>query len=193
MIRIHFRYNEETWTTYNKTLTITILIISVLAFIGSFAESNNPSEKPNFIVLGLIYIVLGLVYLFFAIRALKIWLKRKNLMDGARICQGYIINKIVTSGWRRTSVDDSSHGWYSYISLLVQYVDPYTGVVKQLETPIVNGDPFTYLSSLDVAVYVKPDGSAWATEFKWIKSLKDSWSRNNPEEANRIKPIQKDE
>ena len=191
LIRIHFRYIEEIWTTYNKTLNIAMISIILLAFVGALVESITISELPEYIVIGLVFIVLGLVYLLFALKAFKVCLRRKKRMKGTRISQGYIKNKIVTSGWRISRSDSDGH--YEYINLQIQYINPFTGEERLLETPRVNGDPFTYLSSLDVTVYVKPDGSAWATDFKWIKSLKDSWGLNNPELADRIKPIRREE
>lgn len=189
LIRIHFRYTEEIWTTYNKTLNMAMISIVFLAFIGALVELRTTSELSEQIEIGLVFIVLGIVYLLFALNAYKVSLRRKERMKGTRISRGYIKKKIVTSGWSMSRLGDHSSGHYSYINLQIQYVDPFTGEEKLLETPRVNGDPFTYLSSLDVTVYVKPDGSAWATDFKWIKSLKDSWRLNNPELADRIKPI----
>lgn len=112
-------------------------------------------------------------------------------MKGARIAQGHIQNMIITSGWSVSR--PNGNGQYHYINLLIQYVDPFTGEEKLLETPRVNGDPFTYLSSLDVTVYVKSDQSAWATDFKWIKSLKEGWGLNHPELVERINPIRREE
>lgn len=170
-----------------------MISIIFLAIIGAIVEVRTISELSEQIVIGLVFIVLGLVYLLFALNAYKVFLRRKERMKGTRISQGYIKNMIVTSGWSMSRLDDNNSGHYSYINLQIQYVDPFTGEERLLETPRVNGDPFTYLSSLDVTVYVKPDGSAWATDFKWIKSLKDSWRINNPELADRIKPIYRKE
>lgn len=191
LIRIHFRYTEETWTTYNKTLNLAMLSIIFLAFIAALTELKTNSAPSKFIVIGLVFTVIGLVYLIFALKALKVLLRRKERMKGARIAQGHIQNMIITSGWSVSR--PNGNGQYHYINLLIQYVDPFTGEEKLLETPRVNGDPFTYLSSLDVTVYVKSDQSAWATDFKWIKSLKEGWGLNHPELVERINPIRREE
>lgn len=168
-----------------------MISIIFLTLIASLTELKSNSEPSEYIVVGLVFTAIGLIYLLFAWKALKVRLSRKKRMKGARIAQGYIQNKIITSGWSVSR--PNGNGDYHYIQLLIQYVDPFTGEEKLLETPRVNGDPFTYLSSLDVTVYAKPDGSAWATDFKCIKSLKDGWGLNHPELAERIEPIRRDE
>ena len=59
-------------------------------------------------------------------------------------------------------------------NLIVEYISPYTNEVIEFITDKVNGNPFTYLSSLDVTVYALEGGSAYVTDFKKIKNLKDA-------------------
>lgn len=58
--------------------------------------------------------------------------------------------------------------------MIVEYLNTDTNELEQFITQSLNSSSFTYLASLDVTVYVLPDGTAWATDFKRINKLSDS-------------------
>lgn len=181
-IVVHFRYQEEVWSLYNKTFNIGTIVFLLMCFIG-YVASDTPNSKY-------VFVVLGIIYMFFVVKTIRIWMKRKNIMRYGSKCRGSIINMIVEEGSVSDMVDaDFMSRSYELVTLLVEYVDPNTGETKQFETSEVNGNPFFYLSSLVVTVYIQPDGNAWATDFQGLRSLKDSWLRNNKEMAKNIKPI----
>jgi hypothetical protein len=130
-------------------------------FAGS--QSNEPSS---------VYVLpfLLLIHLFFVFYSIKIELRdRKRRKLGVK-CKGKIIDKIVKRG--RYKYNDMEYRRTIY--LIVEYVHSQTGKVKRFQTTSVNCCPYTYLSSLDVTVYELPDGTAWATDFQRIKTLKDA-------------------
>lgn len=160
-IKVNFMYQEQVWSLYNKTFNMgTILFALLLPLAYSMSEANDTKY---------VFIVLALVYLIFIIKTIRIFLRNRKFKKQGTKCKGIIVDKVVKRGYSRKSGDH-----YSLVSLLVEYENPRTGEKKSFVTPYVNGCPFTYLSSLDVTVYEMPDGSAWATDFKRIKSLKDA-------------------
>lgn len=176
---VHFRYTEKYWSLYYKPFNIGTAVFFFLNFLGYLASDASDA----------IYVLLieGIIYMLFVLRTYRIWRKRQKFKRYGRKCNGVILNLIIKEDYSYSYDTGPRHT--NTITLLVQYANPITGEVKIFETPEVNGNPFTYLSSLDVTVYVLPDGSAWATDFKWIRSIKEGWEFKNKELAKNIKPI----
>ena len=113
--------------------------------------------------------IIGLVYLGFWIKTIRIKKKYKYYEENGTKYNGMIKDIKVVTGRRGPAGDK-----YTIVYLVVEYKNPYTNKIEQITTESVNGNPFIYLSSLDVTVYVLKDGKALVTDFKKIKKLTDS-------------------
>jgi hypothetical protein len=115
-------------------------------------------------VLGFIMVI----YIGFAIKTLKINNKYKYFMKNGIKTSGIIKDIKVKEGHAGLVADVDNQ--YEIVYLIVEFKNPYSNKIEQFTTESVNGNPFIYLSSLDVTVYVLSDGRTLATDFKRIKN-----------------------
>ena len=167
LIKIYFRYFRETFSFYNKKLKIGLIFLIILCPIIAYTNSSSDSD---FIVSIAVISFLILIYIIIGFHTMIIRKEYKYFEENGIKCNGRIINMISQNCGRVRQSDDDTYYYY----LLVGYVHPTTNKFEQFKTERINGNPYTYLSSLDVTVYVLPDGRALATDFKRIKHLKDS-------------------
>ena len=168
-IKIKFRYSDEVWSFLNEQFTKWAIIFFVFLFLVGYFASDF---KTTMGVLGFITII----YIGFGIKSLKIKNKYQYFMKYGTKTSGVIKDIKIKEG-------HNSHGKrYEILYLIVEYQDPYSNKIEQFTTESVNGNPFTYLSSLDVTVYALPEGRALATDFNRIKKLSDSVECQNSEE-----------
>jgi len=167
-IKIYFRYCEESLSFYNKTLRLAMIVFGIMQIAGWCV---SPDKSP---VLGIIIILVDvLVIMFIGIRTIKIKRRYEYFEENGRKCNGRIVDVTRKDG----GYDEEAHADTTLLYLLVEYVHPISGEAVRFQTKRVNSDPYTYLSSLDVTVYVLPDGRVLATDFKRVRHLKDSVSR----------------
>lgn len=189
LIKINFMYTEEILSFLNKTFTKYAIGFLAFLFLVGYLFSDF---KTTISVLGIIV----LVYVGFIIKTIKIKKKYKQYKQNGVKCDGIIKDIKVVEG--HSGLLNTYENRYEIVYLIVEYKNPYTNKIEQITTESVNGNPFTYLSSLDVSVYVLDDGKTLVTDFKRIKKLTDSVKcQNNTEykqeieyqEKNRFKYI----
>lgn len=165
LIKVDFKYAEEKVSFLNKSFTIGAVIFFLFLLLVGYSESDI---KTTIDVLGFI----SIIYLVIGIKTIKIINKKNYFKKNGIKCQGFIKDMKITRGHR--GLTNTYDNRYHLVSLIVQYVNPYNNQIEEFVTDYVNGNPFTYLSSLAVTVYVLPDGRKYATDFKKIKNLKDA-------------------
>lgn len=173
LIKVNFGYVDEVWSFLNKKFTKWAIIFFIFLFLVGYFVSDF---KTTLGVLGFI----TLIYIGFAIKTLKIRNKYKYFMRNGTKTSGIIKDIKVKEGHTGLTADLDNR--YEIVYLIVEFKNPYSDKIEQFTTESVNGNPFIYLSSLDVTVYVLPDGRALATDFKRIKKLSDSVKCQNNEE-----------
>ena len=164
-IKVNFKYEKEIWSFLNKTFTIWAIVFLIFIFLVGLFTSDFITTIA---IIGLFL----LVYLGFGIKTIFL-IKEKNYYKKYGIkCKGKIKDfKVV----RETYIDsDDGIERIVNIYLIVEYISPYTNEVVEFITDKVNGNPYSYLSSLDVTVYALDDGRAYATDFKKIKKFEDA-------------------
>lgn len=162
-IKVFLRYDAESMSFYNKTLVKGLITFFVFLLLVGISVSEPVT------VVGVLGVVL-FVYALIGIRTICLKKRYDEFRKRGIKCQGKIVEKVVRKG----RYDYDSRARSTFVHLTVAYEHPYTGEAVLFETDSVNGCPYTYLSSLDVTVYVLPDGRAWATDFKRVKKLKDA-------------------
>lgn len=172
LIKVNFRYVNEVWSFLNKSFTKWAIIFFIFLLLVGYFVSDF---KTTMGVLGFITII----YIGFAIKTLKINNKYKYFMKNGTKTSGTIKDIKVKEGHAGLTADIDNR--YEIVYLIVEFKNPYSNKIEQFTTERVNGNPFIYLSSLDVTVYVLPDGRALATDFKRIKKLSDSVKCQNDE------------
>lgn len=173
LIKVNFRYVDEVWSFLNKKFTKWAIIFFIFLLLVGYFVSDF---KTTMGVLGFITVI----YIGFAIKTLKIKSKYKYFIKNGTRTNGIIKDIKVEEGHTGLTADIDNR--YEIVYLIVEFKNPYSNKVEQFTTESVNGNPFTYLSSLDVTVYVLPDGRALATDFKRIKKLSDSVKCQNNDE-----------
>lgn len=164
-IKVYFRYSKEILSFLNKTFTkFAIGFFIFLLLVGIFCSDFKTTASVLFFIL--------LVYLGFGIKTIAIKKEQNKFIKNGKKCSGII--KDVKIEYHHYFDHKDGIERLTYIYLIVEYINPYTNKVVQFTTDKVNGNPYNYLSSLDVTVYVLPDGTAWATDFKRIENLSDS-------------------
>lgn len=165
LMKIYFRYSKEVWSFLNKTFTkFAIGFFIFLLLVGIFCSDFKTTASVLFFIL--------LVYLGFGIKTIAIKKEQNKFIKNGKKCSGIIKDIKVEKG--HTDLVNSWENRYTIVYLIVEYLNPNTNKLEQFTTESVNGNPYNYLSSLDVTVYVLPDGTAWATDFKRIEKLSDS-------------------
>lgn len=165
LIKINFMYKNEVFSFLNKTFTKCAIGFYFFLFLVGFFASDFQTTMS---VLGII----ALVYLAFLVKTVKIKKKYKYYKENGIKCNGIIKDIKVVEG--HSGLVNTYENRYDIVYLIVEYKNPYTNQIEQITTESVNGNPFTYLSSLDVTVYVLEDGKTLVTDFKKIKKLTDS-------------------
>lgn len=165
LIKVYFRYSKEVWSFLNKNFTkCTIGFFIFILLVGIFCSDFKTTTSVLFFIL--------LVYLGFGIKTIAIKKEQNKFIKNGKKCSGIIKDIKVEKG--HTDLVNSWENRYTIVYLIVEYLNPNTNKLEQFTTESVNGNPYNYLSSLDVTVYVLPDGNAWATDFRRIEKLSDS-------------------
>lgn len=165
ILKVNFKYEKEIWSFLNKTFTVWSIIILIFIFLVGYFTSDFVTTIS---IIGLFL----LIYLGFGIRTIFL-IKEKNYYKKYGIkCKGKIKDFKVVKDTHIDLYDGIERIHYLY--LVVEYLNPYTNDLVEFTTDRVNGNPYLYLSSLDVTVYVLEDGRAYVTDFKKIKKLKDA-------------------
>lgn len=172
LIKVKFRYINEVWSFLNENFTKWAIVFFVSLFLVGYFVSDF---KTTMGILGII----TLIYIGFVIKTLKIKKKYKFFIKNGTKTSGTIKDIKVKDG--HTGLTAGVDNRYEIVYLIVEFKNPYSNKIEQFTTESVNGNPFIYLSSLDVTVYVLPEGRALATDFKRIKKLSDSVKCQNDE------------
>lgn len=165
LIKINFMYKEEVFSFLNKTFTKCAIGFYIFLFLVGYFVSDF---KTTISVLGII----ALIYMFILIKTIKIKKKYKYYKENSIRCHGTIKDIKVIEGHRELL--NTYENRYENVYLIVEYKNPYTNKIEQVTTESVNGNPFIYLSSIDVTVYVLENGQTLVTDFKKINKLTDS-------------------
>ncbi len=165
ILKVNFKYEKEIWSFLNRTFTIWSIIILIFIFLVGYFTSDFITTIS---VIGFFL----LIYLGFGIKTIFL-IKNKNYYKKNGIkCEGKIKDYKVEEETYISPKDGLER--IVNIYLIVEYISPYTNKTVEFITDKVNGNPFTYLSSLDVTVYALEDGRAYATDFKKINKLEDA-------------------
>lgn len=161
LIKIFFRYCDEIYSFYNKA----IIRFGIFAFLFILILGFQQKDLTTmFVIIGIEI----LIYSKFAINTLRIYNKYKRFKLNGKKVDGKIVNFLIKKGKYDYKTDTRSYFYY----LEVEYENPLTGVIETVRTNQVNGSPYTYLSSLDVNVYIIGK-EVLVTDFKRIKTLSD--------------------
>lgn len=177
-----FMYREEVWSLYNKTFNIGTVVFFVLALLGCYASEMESSKY--------VLLLFGVGYLGFVGWTLYLYFRNKSRRRNGLKCRGLIVEELLKNeyvGEWNTAKYRKQRRVTIYLS--VEYENPQTGQRYRFRTPAVNKEPYTYLSSLAVTVYVLPDGSAWATDFQRIKDPQDAVKYKIPGCEERVRAI----
>lgn len=168
LIMIHFRYENEVFSFLNKKTVYAIMFLYLGGLLGSVFEYFRTKDIEVLFIAIIIWIMISVATIFIARNTKKIKKKYRYFMEDGIKLYGKIVDFVGENSRTRSSEDETT-----YLYLIVEYIDPDTSRPIRFKTDHVNGNPYSYLSSLDVDVYVK-NGEAFATNFKCIKRYKDS-------------------
>lgn len=163
LVKCYFRYHRETFSFYNKWIKRIITCLYIGGIIGFAIDTSNISGLIGATSMITVFTIC------LAINTNNIKKKYELFKKNGEKYNGKIVAMI--SEYRGYDYEKSKKSYYYY--LLVEYIND-SGEPIRFETARINSNPYTYLSSLDVSVYVLPDGKTLATDFKRINKLKDS-------------------